>query len=116
MVEQHKGHTAQEHEDGNHPIKICDVIISDTCVFGWIPRCRYGPERMTQWIEKGHAAETQQHRFQDIQSQVDPPEPDHDISIAGDEFFFGNHLPGTRLGSKNAHAAHAVRKKNNGQG
>ena len=60
--------------------------------------------------------EAQQNGLQNVQGQVDPPEPDHGVAVAGHEFFFGNDLARAGLGTEYAQPPHAVGQKNHRQG
>ena len=74
-----------------------------------------GMKGMAQGIEKRHAAKEEQKGFQRVQSQIDPPQPDHGVLVARLELFLGDHLAGTGFRTKEAQPAHAVRQEDHGQ-
>jgi hypothetical protein len=92
VVKEHEGHAAEEHENDDNPVEIGVVVKTDAQVFGRVARCGDGAEGVAEGFEKRHAAGPQQQGLQQVQSQVDAPQPDHGVPVAGLEFLFGDHL------------------------
>ncbi len=92
LVDENKAQAPQKHEEDDNPVKIGAVVVADTRIFRWIAGGWHGTESGAEGIEDVHPAKGKKDSLDNIESDVNPPQPDHGVPVAGFEFFFGNDL------------------------
>ncbi len=116
VVEEHEGDAAEEHEDDDDPVEVGAVVVADAGVVGRVAGGRDRAEGVAQRVEERHAAQAHQDDLQQVERQVDHPQVDDGVAVAGGEPLLGDDLARARLGAEDAQAADAVGQEDDGQG